>query len=65
MADRRQVTAEERARWRELSGGTHIPMCSFRWMRDYDGERILQQRCETLDGEQFWKDVPEAEYDER
>lgn len=43
-------------------GETLIPTCSFRWLRDYDGERLLQQRFVTFHGQEVWRDVPEVEH---
>jgi hypothetical protein len=43
---------------------TLIPTCSFRWLRDYDGERILQQRFVRPSGGEVWQDVPEVAFDE-
>jgi formate-dependent phosphoribosylglycinamide formyltransferase (GAR transformylase) len=55
-------SAMTREQARVAAQNTHIPTCSFRWMRDYDGERILQQRCTTTGGTEFWKDVQEVNY---
>ena len=52
----------ERERHRKLAEGTHVPHGAFRWLVDYDGERILQQRCSTSAGAEFWKDVPEVRH---
>ncbi len=37
---------------------TLIPTHAFRWLRDYDGERILQQRFVRPSGGEVWQDVP-------
>jgi len=42
---------------------TKIPLCSFRWFIDYDGERILQQLFRTSQGD-VWERVPEVGYGE-
>lgn len=43
---------------------TLIPTYALRWFRDYDGERILQQRFVRPSGGDLWQDVPEVTHDE-
>lgn len=43
---------------------TRIPTSRFRWMIDYDGERVLQQLFTTSSAMSEWIAVPEVEHEE-
>lgn len=44
---------------------TMIPMASFRWFVDHNGDRILQQRFGNPSGQDEWIDVPEVSHWEK